>query len=315
MSEHPTRGAVITAFAALYIIWGSTYLAIRVAIETLPPFLMAGVRFLIAGAVLYGWSMLRSPQRPSRAEWKAAAIIGTLLLMGGNGAVVWAEQVVPSGVTALLVAIVPAWFVLLNWLWRKGGRPRGRTVAGLTLGFAGSALLIGPGALGAGEGVNPIGAAVLMVGCVAWAVGSIYSKNAPQPSPFLATGMQMLAGGSVLLLAGLLTGEPARLDLGAVSGRSLLGFAYLIVFGAIIGFSAYIWLLRYVHPARVSTYAYVNPIVAVVLGWAVAGEPITARMGVAAAVILGGVTLVTLDQHTASDRSSSRPRGPERAAA
>jgi drug/metabolite transporter (DMT)-like permease len=310
------RWKILIAFAALYLIWGSTYLAIRIAIETLPPFLMAGVRFLAAGALLYGWSVARAPARPSRAEWRAALIIGALLLLGGNGGLVWAEQLVPSGVAALLVAIVPVWMVLLDWLWRKGDRPHGRTIAGLALGFAGLALLVGRDALGGGNAVHPVGALVLMVGSVCWATGSIYAKGAPQPAaPLLATGMQMLAGGAVLVVAGLLTGEVSRLDPGAISLRSLLGFAYLIVFGAVIGFTAYSWLLRVVHPARVATYAYVNPIVAVILGSTLAGEPFTARMAVAALVIITGVLLVSLDAHTTSRRAAGHAHDETRAAA
>ena len=308
MSANPPRSRVLTAFAALYIVWGSTYLAIRIAIETLPPFLMAGVRFLIAGVLLYGWMrVVRKAERPSRQEWRAAAVIGTLLLMGGNGAVVWAEQLVPSGVAALLVAITPVLMVLLNWLWHGAARPGARTVVGLVLGFAGLALLIGPDAIAGGGVVHPVGAAVLMIGCISWAIGSIYSKGVAHRSPpLLATGMQMLIGGSVLVLAGLVTGELGRLDLDAVSLRSLLAMLYLILVGAIVGFSAYIWLLRVVSPARVSTYAYVNPIVAVILGWALAGEPFSTRMAIAALIIISGVVLVTLGEN-ASDRETGSP--------
>lgn len=316
MADTPSRVKIVAAFAAVYIIWGSTYLAIRIAIETLPPFLMAGVRFLIAGMLLYGWSIGRAESSPTRAQWRAAAVIGALLLLGGNGAVVWAEQLVPSGMTALLVAVVPVWMVLLNWLWLKGRRPGGSTVLGLVLGFAGLALLVGPDSLIGGGAVHPIGALVLMIGCVSWAVGSIYSKGAAQPTaPLLATGMQMLVGGALLVLAGLLTGEPARLELAAVSLRSALAMMYLIVFRAIIGFSAYTWLLRVVHPARVSTYAYVNPVVAVILGWALAGEAFTPRMALATVVIISGVLLVTRDHGTATQRHPAHEGPPERAAA
>jgi drug/metabolite transporter (DMT)-like permease len=310
------RLKIILAFAALYVIWGSTYLAIRVAIETLPPFLMAGVRFLTAGAVLYGWSLLRAPDRPTRRQWRVAYIIGAFLFLGGNGSLVWSEQLIPSGVAALLVAIVPVWMVLLNWLWRRAERPHARTIAGLALGFVGIGLLVGRDSLGAVDGVHPVGALVLMLGSVSWATGSIYLKGAPQPAPpLLATGMQMLAGGALLVVAGVFTGEVGRLDPGAISLRSVLGFAYLIVFGAIVGFTAYSWLLRVVHPARVATYAYVNPIVAVILGSVVAGEPFTPRMALAALVIIGGVLLVTLDQHTTARRAATRAGRNARAAA
>lgn len=297
---------IIAAFAAVYIIWGSTYLAILYAIETMPPFLMAAVRFLIAGTLLLAWTLPRAERRPTRAEWQSAATIGTLLLMGGNGAVVWAEQMVPSGIAALLVAVTPAWMVLLAWLWHRGEQPGPRTWLGLLLGFGGMALLVGPESLTGAGAIPIVGVAVLMAGSLAWATGSIYSKRAAQPpDPLLATGMQMLAGGSALLLAGLATGEAARVQFDAVSLRSVLALGYLIVFGAIVGYSAYVYLLRHVSAARVATYAYVNPVVAVVLGWAFAGEALTPRMGFAAVVIVAGVALITLDQ-TRGPKSAPR---------
>jgi drug/metabolite transporter (DMT)-like permease len=297
MGPTPSRAKIITAFAAVYTIWGSTYLGILFAIETLPPFLMAGTRFIIAGALLYSWSALRWERPPERAEWRAALIVGTLLLMGGNGAVVWAEQIVPSGIAALMIAITPAWMVLLAWLWQRSARPGLRTVLGLVLGFGGIALLVGPaGLIGAGA-VPPIGAAVLMAGSLSWSVGSLYSRRAPiPPGALLSTGMQMLAGGGMLLILGLLSGEAAELRVGDASLRSLLALGYLIVFGSIVGYSAYVWLLRVVSPARVATYAYVNPVVAVLLGWAFAGEALTLRMALAALVIILGVALITTDR-------------------
>ncbi|HSJ33284.1 MAG TPA: drug/metabolite exporter YedA [Longimicrobiales bacterium] len=299
MAEAPSRGRVVAAFAAVYIIWGSTYLAIAFAIETLPPFLMAGVRFLIAGTLLFAWSMTRSARMPTLRHWQAALVIGGLLLLGGNGAVVWAEQTVPSGVTALLVAGTPCWMVLLDWLWKGAARPGARTILGLLLGFGGIALLVGPSAFSNDVAIDPIGALVLLSGSVAWAVGSIYSRHAARPGgALLSTGMQMLMGGSLLVLAGTLTGEWARTDLDAVSLKSFLALTYLVVFGAIVGYSAYVWLLRVASPARVSTYAYVNPVVAVILGWALAGERFTPRMALAAAIIVTGVALITLEEHS-----------------
>lgn len=296
MPTSPSRARIVAAFAAVYIVWGSTYLAILYAIETLPPFLMAAVRFLIAGAILYAWSMARSPRRPTRPEWRAAAIIGACLLLGGNGAVVFAEQLVPSGIAALLVAITPCWMVLLDWKWNQSPRPGMRTVLGLLLGFGGIALLIGPDVF-TGDGLHPGGVAILMFGSIAWSTGSIYSKRAPAPpQALLSVGMQMLCGGTLLMIAALITGEFGRVEIDAISLRSILALLYLIVFGAIIGYSAYVWLLRVVSPARVSTYAYVNPIVAVLLGWAFAGEALTLRMGAAAAVIIAGVAMITIDQ-------------------
>jgi drug/metabolite transporter (DMT)-like permease len=298
MGGTPSRAKVLTAFAAIYVIWGSTYLAIYYAIQTLPPFLMASVRFLVAGALLFVWSAQRSPRRPTRHEWRAAFIVGGLLLLGGNGAVVWAQQHVASGIVALLVAVTPGWMVLLDWLWQDGRRPTARTALGLVLGFGGIALLVGPSILEGAGTIHPLGVFVVMCGSLAWATGSIYSRRAPVPPGGLyATGIQMLAGAVLLGAAGLARGELARVDLGAVSPASVLALLYLIVFGSITGYSAYVWLLRHVDAARVSTYAYVNPVVAVVLGWLFAGEVFTLRTATAATVIIAGVAMITLGQY------------------
>lgn len=298
----PSLRRIIAAFAALYIIWGSTYLAILFAIETIPPFLMAGTRFLIAGSVLYAFLRVRGEPRPSREAWIAATIIGALLLLAGNGAVTWAEQRVASGVAALLVATVPLWMVLIDALRPNGSRPSAVVVFGLLAGFGGIALLVGPGGDG---GVDPVGAAALVLGSLCWAAGSIYSRSAPRPrAPLMGTGIQMLAGGALLVLFGTIRGEWARFDPAGVSATSLLALAYLVVFGSLVGYTAYIWLLGVSTPAKVSTYAYVNPVVAVLLGWAVAGEPLTLRTIVASAVILGAVALITL----AGTRATARRR-------
>jgi len=290
----PSQMRVWAAFAAVYLIWGSTYLAIRFAIETVPPFLMAGARFLLAGVVLYAWMRLRGRSRPTYYHWISAAIVGGLLLLGGNGGVVWAEQRVPSGLTALLITCVPLWMALLNWLRPGGVRPSVAVATGLLAGFGGVTLLVGPGEFAGGAHVDPVGGLVLLLASLSWAAGSLYSRYARFPdSALLATGMEMIAGGALLLLASAATGEWARLDLGAVSLTSLVSFAYLIAFGSLVGFTAYIWLLRVSTPARVSTYAYVNPVVAVFLGWAFAGEPLTPRTLIAAAIIICAVVLIT----------------------
>jgi drug/metabolite transporter (DMT)-like permease len=296
----PARLAlVLLAFAAIYLIWGSTYLAIRFAIETLPPFLMAGVRFLIAGALMIGITRLRGVPWPNRRQWRAALVIGGLLLMGGNGAVVFGQQWVPSGSAALLVATTPFWMVLLEWSRRGGTPPTGPVVGGLVLGFVGIAVLIGPGEW-AGGGVAPWGAAAVLFGCLSWAAGSIFTRGAPLPeSPLMATSMQMLAGGALLTLLGLVTGEAAQVSLAGASFRSLAAFAYLVLIGSLVGFTAFTWLLRVSTPAKVSTYAYVNPVVAVLLGWALAGEALTPRVGVAVVVILVAVAAIA---------SARRPR-------
>ncbi len=284
---------MVAAFAAVYVIWGSTYLAIRYAIETLPPFSMAGIRFVMAGAVLYAWSRLRGDRPPEPRHWWVATVIGALLLVGGNGAVVWAEQRVPSGITALLAATVPLWMVVLDRDPSARGRTGAREAVGLGLGFVGLVLLVGTRGIDDGDRVDPLGAAVLIAGSIAWSVGSLYSRRARLPeSVFLATAMEMLTGGALLLALGLLSGEGSRFDPARVSARSIAAFAYLVVFGALIGFTAYLWLMRVASPARVSTYAYVNPVVAMFLGWTVAGEPLSARTILATVVIVAAVLLV-----------------------
>lgn len=288
-----TRAQLIGAFAVVYVLWGSTYLAIRIAIETIPPFLMASVRFIVAGAMLYFWSRARGAPRPTRVHWRAAAIVGALLLLGGNGAVVWAEQFVPSGLAALLVATSALWMVLLDWLRPGGIRPAARVWFGIALGLAGLAWLVGPSSLGGGR-VSLIGAGVLWLGSFSWAVGSVYARRAPLPeSSLLANGMEMFAGGVLLGILAVATGEPSRLDLPEVSLRSGLAMLYLLVAGSLIGFTVYIWLVKHAAPAMVGTYAYVNPVVAVLLGWAIADEPLTSRTLVAGGVILLSVALIT----------------------
>lgn len=294
-----SRRAILAALGAVYILWGSTYLAIRFAVETLPPFLMAGVRFTVAGAILYGWRRAVGFPRPTAKQWRAATVVGALMLLGGNGGVVWAEQWIESGTTALIVASVPFWMVLLDWLRPGGQRPRPRIWAGILIGFAGVLLLMG------GPGAAPeytTAFIVLLLASIAWAAGSLYSRSAALPAPLLATGMQMLTGGLLLLAAGAATGEVAGLDPATFSTRSLLALLYLIVFGALIGYSAYVWLLRVTEPALASTYAYVNPVVAVILGWLLADERMSAGILLAAAVIVGGVVLITT--------ARARPGGP-----
>jgi drug/metabolite transporter (DMT)-like permease len=298
MSEQARASAlkVAIALAAVYLIWGSTYLAILFAIETLPPFLMAAARFLVAGGLLYGWARFKGAPRPSLAHWRSAALIGLFLLLCGNGGVVWAEQRVDSGLAALLVSTEPLWIVLLVWLRPGGGRPGPRVIAGLLLGFAGLLLLVKPSPAG---GIDPVGAAVIVLAALSWAWGSLYGQRASLPdSPILTTGMQMLCGGGLLSLASLAAGEPAGFEPSAVSLRSLLALGYLVVFGSLVAFTAYVWLLRVASPVLVSTYAYVNPVVAVLLGWVLAGEPLTAGTLIAAAVILSGVALITSSQTT-----------------
>jgi drug/metabolite transporter (DMT)-like permease len=308
----PSRAQLIAAFAAIYLIWGSTYLAIRFAIDTIPPFLMAGSRFLLAGAILYAVATWQGAPRPTGQQWRSTAIIGALLLLGGNGGVVWSETRVPSGLAALMVATVPFWIVILDWLRPGGARPAGRVLFGIFLGMAGIFLLIGPGK--SGGNVDMIGALALMIGSLSWSIGSLYSRQASLPqSPLLATGMEMLAGGSLLLLAGAATGEAGRLQLEAITARSALSLLYLVLFGSLIGFTAYIWLLRVAPAARVATYAYVNPVVAVFLGWAFANEKLSLQTIVASVVIIGAVMIITT--YRAGPAKGAAPAAPDEALA
>ena len=286
---------IAAAFLAVYLIWGSTYLAIRFAIETLPPLLMAGARYLIAGAIVFAWGLRRDGERPSSRNWRDALLLGGLFFLGGNGAVVWAEQRVASGVASLLVATMPLWVVLLDWLRPGGNKPRPIVVAGVTLGFLGLLVLVPP--TGAGSVIDPLGAFVLVVGALSWATGSLYARDADLPkSLLLASGMEMLGGGAQLALAGVLMGELGAMHLAAVSLRSLLALGYLVVVGSIVAFNAFTYLLERVPASRLSTYAYVNPVVAVILGWLLADEPATARTLVGAAVIVTAVAMVIAGQ-------------------
>ncbi len=288
------RLRVALAFLSIYTIWGSTYLAIRFAIETFPPFLMAAIRFLIAGGVLYVWMRLRGAPRPTRANWKAATIVGGLLLLGGNGGVVKAEQVFPSGLTAVLITTVPIWMVLVELLRKDRIVPTLHVVLGLILGFGGVVLLVGPGDLAGSGGLNPLWAGVLILASLSWAIGSVYSRKASLPrTPLLGSGMEMLTGGALLLVASLVSLEWVGFQPSNLSVLSLVSFIYLVVFGSLIGFSSYVWLLTKTTTARVSTYAYVNPVVAVFFGYFLAGEQLTLRTLLASTVIVIAVVVIT----------------------
>jgi len=285
---------VAIAFAAIYLIWGSTYLAIRFAIETLPPFSMAAARFTVAGAILYAIARPRT-ERPTRLNWVSAGVVGTLLLAGGNGGVVWAEQWVPSGLAALIIATVPLWMVLFDWQFAGGPRPSKVLLTGLVWGLCGVGLLMSSTELGAQSREALLGGLVVLGASVSWAAGSIYARKARLPrSPFLSTAMQMIMGGLVLSLMAAIAGEGGQLQLSTFSTKSILALVYLIVFGALIAFTAYIWLLGVSTAARVSTYAYVNPAVAVLLGWLLASERLDARAALAVLIILSAVVLVSV---------------------
>jgi len=285
----------------VYIVWGSTYLAIRFAVETMPPFLMAATRFMIPGVFLYTWRRLRGDQPPTRIEWRSAAIVGLLLMVGGNGLVTWAEQFVPSGITALIVASAPIWMVLIDAL-RPGGRwPSLQTVFGVLLGFAGIVILIWNDIFNGNTGsIAVAGIVALLLAAIFWAAGSLYNRNACLPeSPMLSTGMEFLVGGAALALLGTATGEWVRLDINAISAKSLLGLLYLILFGSIIGFATYTWLLRVAPTPLVSTYAYVNPLIAIFMGFWLAQEPLTARILISALVIVSSVAIINTSRMAA----------------
>ena len=300
------------ALITVYIVWGSTYLAIRFAVESMPPFLMAAVRFLIAGSILFTWRWIAGDRRPSRREWRSAAIVGLLLLVGGNGGVVWAEQRVASGIAALMVGSAPLWMVTLDAIRPGGSRPNWQTIIGVVIGFLGIVLLVGPWQnTGQNGTLDTLGVLALLAAAFFWSIGSLYSRNAHLPdSPLLGTGMEMLAGGAGLLLLSTLTGEWARLDVATISLKSVLSLAYLIVFGALVGFTAYTWLLRVAPTPLVSTYAYVNPIVALYLGYMIGDEPLTLRIVAAALIVVSSVALINFSRAPTKKTESQLAASP-----
>jgi drug/metabolite transporter (DMT)-like permease len=282
------------ALTALYIVWGSTYLAIRFAVETIPPFLHAGLRFLISGLILVVWRRAAGDETPTKGNWQSTAIVGTLLLLGGNGLVALAEQTVPSGIAALMISTSPFWLALFESLRANGTKPNWQTVLGLVIGFGGVFLLIGPAEItGSHRTFDSFGVILLLFAPFFWSLGSIYARGADMPkSTLLSTGMQMLTGSVSLFLASAVTGELNGFDLEVVSTRSWWGLLYLITFGSLVGFVAYGWLLHNAPVSLLSTYAYVNPVVAVFLGWALAGEELNARIAAATVIIIGSVVFI-----------------------
>jgi drug/metabolite transporter (DMT)-like permease len=290
---------IIVAFAALYLIWGSTYLGIRFAIETMPPFLMAGTRFLFAGLIMYAIAWSQSIGKSSWANWRTSLIIGACLLLGGNGGVTISEKYIDSGLAAVIVAIVPIYIVVLGWATGTAPRPTAVVWLGLLGGFVGVGILLGPALqFSSNDAHRPaIGMSILLVSSFLWSAGSLYSRAAKHAaSPFLTAAQQMICGGLLLLLAGIVTGETRHFHPGSLSILSIASFAYLVIIGAVVGYTAYIWLLRHCDPAKVATYAYVNPVVAVLLGAAFAGETLTMRTLIAAGLIIGSVALVITAQ-------------------
>ena len=294
--SRPSTAALVTAFATIYIVWGSTYLAMHEAVESMPPFAMAAGRFLLAGAILHVFLRMRRVAAPTWRQWRDNATIGALLLVGGNGLVAWALHFIPSGVAALIIAISPVFFVLIEWAWPGGQRPAPVTFLGLALGFGGAAWLAAPWESAAdGRGLHPGGLAALVAASFLWPLGSIYSRHVKNPAPaFVASAMQMLCGGLALAVVSVLAGELRGLDqVAAVAPKAWWSFAYLVLIGSLVGFSTFVWLMKNSTPARVSTYAYVNPVVAVFLGWLLIDEAVTGRTVGAAVLIVVGVILIS----------------------
>jgi len=288
----PARNHLLLAFFLIYVIWGSTYLAIRYAIETIPPFLMAGTRFLAAGLLMYGFMRWQGIASPTRTQWGQLMLVGVFMFLGGNGFVVWAEQFISSGLAALLVSTLPLWLILLDWLWAKGPAPNGLAMAGIALGILGTFILVDPVRLVASDVYLP-GAGMVILASLLWAIGSIYSKKIRQPaSIFMSAACQMTGGGLALLLVALWQGEFTGFSLEQISAVSAAGFFYLMILGSMIAISAYVWLLQNASASSISTYAFVNPAVAVLLGWLIADETLNTRILVGAGIILSGVVLV-----------------------
>jgi len=320
MNAHPSSASTprpsplltALAFGVVYVVWGATYLAIRFAVETVPPFVMAAGRHLTAGLILYALVRARGTPPPQRMHWRSAFLIGAMLLTVANGSVVWAESGgrVPSGLTALIVATVAFWMALFDWLRPGGKAPALQTVVGLVVGFGGVALLVSPGELAGGKPVDLWGATALMLCAFSWAAGSVYAQRAPLPKSMLqATAMEMIAGGALLLIVATVAREWPAVHLAAITAKSAVSFAFLVVFGSLLAFTAYIYMLRVATPVQVSTYAFVNPAVALLLGWAFAGEALTPRSLLAAALIIVAVVVILWS------RSRATAPGREMAAA
>jgi Predicted permease, DMT superfamily len=293
MWEKPPAWKIATAFAALYVVWGTTYLAIGMMVKTIPPYLGAGSRFLVAGTLLYALLRLKGVPRPTGRQWGWAALAGLLLLVGGNGSIVWAQKTVPSGITSVIVATEPLWIVVLGWLFFKGSKPTLLEWAGVLGGLAGMVLLVGPSLFAHGRQVDPFGAALLVFAAISWSFGALVSRHGdlPESAP-MSMGMEMTVAGVLMLLLAWPKGDWAGFSVLAISRTSFLGWLYLVVFGSWVGFVAFFFVMRHCRPSRAATYAYVNPIIAVFLGVLVAGEALTGRTLVSAAVILASVAIV-----------------------
>jgi drug/metabolite transporter (DMT)-like permease len=290
-----SQTAIILALSAVYVFWGGTYLAMKIAIETIPPFIMGGTRFLTAGLLVYIWGIYKGQKPPEKSHWLYASLLGILMLLIGQGGIIWAQQYVPSGVAAIIFATVPLWMTLISWVCQGAQRPNNLVIFGLFLGFFGIVLQVKNSLLGVDINSNHwVGYIVLILAAVSWAWGSVYSRVFRLPaSPLMSIALQMLTGGTFYIVVSLLKGEWKQFEVLSISLSSMLSLGYLILFGSIIGFGAYIWLLKVADPTMVSTYAYVNPVVAVFLGCTLAGEPLTLNDAVVAMLILTSVVIIS----------------------
>jgi drug/metabolite transporter (DMT)-like permease len=307
----PRGASVWVGLAVLYLVWGSTYLAIAIAVETMPPFLMAAVRFSLAGLILLTWSIAREGRAfvpPTRRQWRDSAIVGALLLGGGMGMVAFGEQTIPSGITALLIATMPVWVAIFGRVFLGERLPRAAGV-GIVVGFVGVAILIGPSAFGGTGALDPVGLAAVLLSPIAWSLGSLFaSHRAVLPKrPLVATGIQMVLGGLVLAIMAAVTGEFTALDIDAISRESVIALLYLLVMGSLVAFTVYGWMLRVAPLPFVATYAYVNPVVAVILGAIVLGEVIDLRTAIAGTIIVLAVALIVTTRARMHGPSAARP--------
>ncbi|HEU5078288.1 MAG TPA: EamA family transporter [Opitutaceae bacterium] len=309
VEKRPPPSAFLLAFAAIYLIWGSTYLGIRVAVQTIPPFLMAAARFFCAGLLLLAFLKAKKVAWPTPKQWRDNAIVGTFLLLGGNGLVAWAEQTVPSGITALVIGVQPVFMVMTEWAWPGGLRPNWAVMVGMALGFVGVAWLAAPWETGAAQPLSIAGLVGILCACGFWAFGSIYLRHAkPSAPPFMASAVQMLMGSLALAFVAAVRGEFGLVDVSRISGHSWFAFVYLILIGSLVGFSTFAWLMKHSTPARVATYAYVNPVVAVILGYLLLDEPISRRTVFGAIIIVVAVVIVTTQKTKA--KALAPPGGP-----
>jgi len=293
-----TRTRLVLALLAVWVLWGSTYYAIGVAVEVLPPFLMAGTRFVFAGVLLTGFALLRGDALPRREHVLPAFISGALLMLCSNGLVCWAETRVESSIASLVVSCVPLWMLLFDWMRPRGVRPTALGLVGVAVGIGGVALLSAPDPE---HPIDGLGVAALLGATISWSIGSLYSRGARQPaSQRLATGMQMLAGGLLQVLAGLAFGEASRVDMDLVELRHVMSWLWLVGAGSLLGFSAYLWLLKHTSPAVATSYAFVNPLVALTLGAVLGGEILSQRAWVASAIIVGAVAIVVAGRKRAA---------------